>query len=369
MDIDTNRVLDTLYQELGVHTAHHAGYPYNLSFEHEPFSRFLKYSLNNLGDPYVDGNYAIGTKSIERDVIGYFSRLYRLDDAWGYVTSCGTEGNYYGLWLGTRLLQDAAIFASRDSHYSVGKAAAIAKTKLIYVESDPAGEMDYASLGQLVQAFDGPAIVNVNIGTTVTGAVDRVERVCEIMTRTGRRFHLHCDGALGGLLEPFLADASSLDFARYPIGSVSVSGHKFVGAAMPCGVVLARKFLVRQIEQRVEYIGSSDTTIMGSRNGLAPLFIWHAIRHRDFAREARECRRNAEYLCNQLARRGWNPLLNDSSTTVVFDKPPEWFCRHWQLATSGNRAHVVVMQNHSRTWLDGFLRECDRAAEPALAAG
>ena len=359
MSANMEAVLDALYDDLTVHTAHHAGYPYNLAFEPGSLAPFLKFCLNNLGDPYGGGNYVIGTKAIEREVIDFFGKLYGLEQPWGYVTACGTEGNYYGIWLGTRLFPSAPILTSADSHYSIGKAATIAKTKLVYIASKSNGEMDYADLEKSVMRGQGPLVINANVGTTVTGAVDRVARISDILTRSGRRFHLHCDGALGGLLEPFLGAETELNFSRYPIGSISVSGHKFIGASMPCGIVLARKEDVSRIEQRVEYIGTNDTTIMGSRNGFTPLLIWQAILRRDFAKEAAGCRRNAEFLAKALEARGWRPLLNDLSTTVVFNKPSDEFCRRWQLATTGDRAHVVVMQNHTRAWLQGFLSALD----------
>jgi histidine decarboxylase len=111
------------------------------------------------------------------------------------------------------------------------------------------------------------------------------------------------------------------------------------------------------MEQRVDYIGSVDSTILSSRSGLAVLFMWQAICRRNFAVEARKCRRNAEYLRTALQLLGWEPQLNPLSTTVVFKSPDKAFCNHWQLSTSHDRAHVVVMQNHSRTWLDRFLKD------------
>lgn len=36
--------------------------------------------------------------------------------------------------------------------------------------------------------------------------------------------------------------------------------------------------LLKRIEKRVEYLNSYDTTIMGSRNGQSPLFMWLTIK-------------------------------------------------------------------------------------------
>ncbi len=69
-----------------------------------------------------------------------------------------------------------------------------------------------------------------------------VLQVLAILTDCGfteDRFFIHCDGALFGMMMPFLKQAPMVSF-RKPIGSVSVSGHKFVGAPVPCGVVITR---------------------------------------------------------------------------------------------------------------------------------
>ena len=63
---------------------------------------------------------------------------------------------------------------------------------------------------------------------------------------------------------------------KKPIGSVSVSGHKFVGAPVPCGVVMTRMRYVMALSSDVEYLNSRDATIMG-RYGLSPGIRCHMI--------------------------------------------------------------------------------------------
>ena len=42
---------------------------------------------------------------------------------WGYVTTCGTEGNLYGMLLARETLPDGIVYTSSETHYSVFKAA------------------------------------------------------------------------------------------------------------------------------------------------------------------------------------------------------------------------------------------------------
>lgn len=66
------------------------------------------------------------------------------------------------------------------------------------------GEIDYEDFRRILKQNQGrPAIVNVNVGTTVKGAVDDLDNVLSILKETGYtedRFYIHCDGALFGLM-------------------------------------------------------------------------------------------------------------------------------------------------------------------------
>ena len=72
------------------------------------------------------------------------------------------------------------------------------------VKTLKSGEMDYDHFRELVTANRArPAIVNVNCGTTVKGAVDDLDRVLAILHDCGYsedHFYIHVDGALFGMM-------------------------------------------------------------------------------------------------------------------------------------------------------------------------
>ncbi|KAJ1287219.1 hypothetical protein BS78_03G414400 [Paspalum vaginatum] len=287
---EVGRLLAGFRRHLGERTALHLGYPYNLQ-EQESLSStpelaaFQGLCINNLGDPFVESNYGVHSRPLEVAVLDWFARLWglRRDAYWGYVTACGTEGNLHGLLLGRELLPDGAVmYASADSHYSVFKAARMYRVRCVEVGTLVSGEMDCDDFrSKLMQNTANPAIVNVNIGTTVKGAVDDLDSIISTLQECGfrGRFYIHCDGALAGLMVPFIKqEAPKLLTFEKPIGSVSVSGHKFLGCPVPCGVVITRREHAAALATDVvEYLSSRDATIMGSRNGHAPLFLWHAL--------------------------------------------------------------------------------------------
>ncbi len=59
-----------------------------------------------------------------------------------------------------------------------------------------------------------------------------------------------------------------------------------------------------------------------------------------------------------LQRAGLQVMLNELSSTVVFERPlEEPFVRKWQLACQGDIAHVVVMPNITLDKLEAFVTD------------
>lgn len=347
-------------------TKHHLGYPYNLDFDYGALSQLQHFSINNLGDPFIESNYGVHSRQFEVGVLDWFARLWELEknEYWGYITNCGTEGNLHGILVGREVFPDGILYASCESHYSIFKAARMYRMDCEKVNTLLSGEIDCEDFkAKLSLHKDKPAIINVNIGTTVKGAVDDLDLVIKTLEETGfthDRFYIHCDGALFGLMMPFVKLAPKVSFKK-PIGSVSVSGHKFVGCPMPCGVQITRLEHINALSRNVEYLASRDATIMGSRNGHAPLFLWYTLNrkgYRGFQKEVQKCLRNAHYLKGRLTSAGIGAMLNELSSTVVFERPQdEEFTRKWQLACQGSIAHVVVMPNITIDKLDDFVDE------------
>lgn len=61
---------------------------------------------------------------------------------------------------------------------------------------------------------------------------------------------------------------------------------------------------------------------------------------------------------DMLERAGVKAMLNELSSTVVFERPQEEaFVRKWQLACQGDIAHVVVMPNITLDKLEAFVTD------------
>jgi histidine decarboxylase len=339
------------------------GYPCNALFDYSPLLRFLAYPINNIGDPFVASNYHLNTHDFEREVIATFAELTGAPEGhtWGYVTNGGTEGNHYGLLLGRELHPDGIVYFSQDSHYSIDKILRCLRARSIMIRSHSDGRLDLNDLRRTVAAHrDSTPIVCANIGTTMKGAIDDVQGIRGVFDDLAvRRFYIHADAALSGMILPFLPEAPPWCFSD-GIDSIAISGHKMIGSPVPCGVVLAKRENVERIVQSVEYVGTLDTTLSGSRNALTPLFLWYAwnlLGKSGFETMVRSCIERAEKAHRRLNAMGRHSFRHSYANTVVFDRPSSAFASRWQLACQGTKAHLLVMPHVTEELLETFFDE------------
>jgi histidine decarboxylase len=217
----------------------------------------------------------------------------------------------------------------------------------------------------IIKNINKPIIININIGSTMKGAIDDIYMIIELLKELNiprDKFYIHCDGALFGMMLPFIDSLITIDF-NLPIDSISISGHKFIGCPMPCGVFITRKCNMDKLLKPIEYINSIDSTITGSRNGLSSLFIWNVITTKGidgFRKDALYTINNAKYLEIELQKRNISSFRNNLSSTVYFEKPSNEFILKWQLACVENIAHVVVMPSVTKEKINLFLTDIDK---------
>jgi histidine decarboxylase len=375
-ETDIDAVLDELAVRVKGIVPTNIGFPSSIDIDYSPLSRFFdRYMLNNLGDPFIDGAYPQHTKHLEREVVTFVADLFRAPpgDRWGYVTSGGGEGNLYALHLARALHPRGIVYHSESAHYSMDKALDLLAMPSITVRADHSGQIDYNDLAaQVGRNRDRPAIVVANIGTTMTEAVDDVRRIHQILDSLAiRRRYVHADAALSGLplatLEP--DRRPGFDFAD-GADSVVMSGHKFLGTPMPCGVVVVKASHRTHLTRTGVYTGCPDTTITCSRSGHAALTLWYALRTcgvdglRTRAEQAREL---AAYTHRRLTEIGWDAHRNEHAFTVVISTPPPAVTARWTLASSSGRSHIICMPGLTRQQIDLFVADLEAVTTPVPA--
>lgn len=362
---DTQR-LELFLNTINERADHFLGYPVSRDFDYGCLLNFLSYPLNNLGDPFSEGTWKVDSRQYEQEVVTFMAGLFRGDpaDCWGYVTNGGSEGNLYGLYLAREMFPRGIVYYSCDTHYSVKKNLHLLQMEHIMIRSQPNGEIDYHDLRETIRHNRSrPAIIFANIGTTMTEAKDDLHRIREILDDFAiAERYIHSDAALCGGLAPFISPRIAFDFAD-GADSIAVSGHKSFGSPIPCGVLVTKKSHVTRVARSISYIGSLDTTISGSRNGLTPLFLWYAIKSmgaEGMAMRVRQSLAMAEYAEMRLREIGISAWRNPQAITVVFPEVDATLREKYQLATTGGITHLVLMPHINRALIDAFIRDIER---------
>lgn len=372
-------MLDMFWSHCDENRHFNIGYPAAADFDYSALQRFLDISINNCGDWTDPSNYILNSFAFEAQVMRHFADLFRIpfQESWGYVTNGGTEGNMFGCYLGRDLFPTGRLYHSQDAHYSIDKIARLLRIPATMVPCLPNGEMNIGELIARIGA-DGTEnpIIFASIGTTMRGAVDDIAAIRRGLDDLGiarGQYYLHADAALSGMILPYVDDPQPFDFAD-GIDSISVSGHKMIGAPMPCGIVLAKRDNVERISAQIDYIAAHDRTITGSRNGLTPLMMWHAVRshsHADWKARTERCLSLAQQIVDRFQAGGIDAWRNRNSVTVLFPRPSEAVWQRHRLQVSGDVAHMVVMGHLRDTArldvaIDAVIADL-RAATPGTA--
>lgn len=363
--------LDEALQVLRERRDSYLGYPVAKDFRYAEMGEFLDVPLNNLGDPFNDSTWQMATRTFEREVLGLAAEWLRApaDNWWGYVANGGSEGNLYGLYLARELFPEAIVYFSQATHYSVSKNLHLLNMRHIMIRADERGEMDYEDLRESIRINrDRPVVVFANIGTTMTEARDDLRRIRSILDELAiSQRYIHSDAAFLGLAAPFMEPRPAFDFAD-GADSISISGHKFIGCPIPCGLVMARKNHVDRIARSIAYIGSLDTTISGSRNGLTPLLLWHRLTtlgREGMQRRVRESLELAAWAEARFREAGIAVWRNENAFTLVFPQPEDAVIRRYQLATENGYSHVICVPGVARETIEALLRDIQATGDSA----
>jgi len=357
-------ILNRLTKELNrlqLNNKSYLGYPLANDFSFKQLAPFLDLQINNVGDPYTPSSLGLDTKDIEIEVIDFFANLLRAkkDSVWGYVTNGGSEGNLYGLYLAREAFPDGMVYYSESTHYSVKKNLHLLNIKNIVIRSLDNGEIDYDDLERSITLRrDKPAIFFLNIGTTMKEAIDQLDNIKLIIKKLAiKDYYIHCDAALLGIVAPFFNPRPAFDFSE-GIDSISISGHKFIGSPIPCGIVLCKNEHKNRVGSSISYVDTKDTTITGSRNGLTPVILWYALKKMGITGlrdRVNSCIKLAQYTEEKLQEIGIKAWRNTNALTIVLDTPNTWICKKYQLAVENDITHIICMPGITKAQIDEFI--------------
>jgi len=232
-----------------------------------------------------------GTQQLEREVlealaIDVFKSKPNAFD--GYISPGGTEANIQALWMYRNYFQhelhaklnEIAIIASEDTHYSIPKGANLLQLDWLKIPVDfNSRQIDKMALQTILEKAHQNGkkhfIVVSNMGTTMFGSVDNPNDYIEILNELKLSFKLHVDGAYGGFVYPFSNPNSIINFSNPDISSITIDAHKMLQAPYGTGIFICRKGLIHHVLTReAEYVEGMDVTLCGSRSGANAIAVW-----------------------------------------------------------------------------------------------
>jgi len=359
------------------------GYPVNQDVDLREFYHWFADSgladvgMNNVGNPRKHSNYSLNTHQFENEVIDFFAPLYGFakEEAWGFVTYSGTDGNNHGIYFGVKYLLSKSrvkpiLYVSEEAHYSIKKLGDLQNLEMRMIPADVKGRMDIRAFEKALDP-KRPALIVIAMGTTFKGGIDDQDAIGRVLKKKKPvAVYRHLDAALFGGYLPFSEHGDLVNRTKHPFDSIAVSGHKFFGFDEPLGVFITTKeVLSRQNPFHVSYLSDAVPTITCSRSSLGPLKFWWKIKKTGidgYRQQSSQIIKNAEYLKRRLDEIGYPAWKNDFSNTVYFKKPTRWVMEKWELAPDadsrlgGDLAHAIVMQNAGKETIDRFIADIQK---------
>ena len=352
-DSELKSRLQQAYDHFSELSEYFIGYQVNRNYDYSDLYRFFEFSINNVGDAFGtrESSYRTQTHNFEKDVIRFIAHLYgaNTDSVWGYVSSGGTEANMLGLYLAREKYNNGIVYYSEDTHYSIPKILRMLKLDYKLIPSTKYGTIDLNLLEEALKSNNQPAILQLNISTTMKGATDPLDKIILLLKSLDiTEYYIHCDATFGGMIFPFINN-HPLQSVKNKINSISISGHKMIGCPMPSGIALSFDKNVDHISEDIQYINSVDNTVMGSRSGQATLFLWYSLYKNGiegWKAIIKNCIEMSDYAVKELKQFGaWK---NPNSLIIVINRPADWIVKKWQLAVEGDISHIVTTPNVSK---------------------
>jgi glutamate/tyrosine decarboxylase-like PLP-dependent enzyme len=313
-----------------------------------------------------------GTQQLEREVlealaIDVFKSKPNAFD--GYISPGGTEANIQALWMYRNYFQqecnanlnEIAIIASEDTHYSIPKGANLLQLDWLKIPVDfNSRQINKMALQAILEKahLNGKKhfIVVSNMGTTMFGSVDNPNDYIEILNELKLSFKLHVDGAYGGFVYPFSNPNSIINFNNPDISSITIDAHKMLQAPYGTGIFICRKGLIENVLTReAEYVEGMDVTLCGSRSGANAIAVWMILStygpHGWFEKVS-TLQGRTDFLCRELDKIDVNyfrePFMN--IVTIHAEYISKEIANRFKLVPQShlndNKWYKIVVMNH-----------------------
>lgn len=329
---------------------------------------------NNIGCHTVGSSEKAfpGTHEIEREVLNVIAvDIFKAEPNTfdGYISPGGTEANIQAIWMFRNYfihecqatLNEIAIIASEDTHYSIPKASNLLQLDWLKIPVNfTTRAIDKEVFeGILMAAKQGGKkyfIVVANMGTTMFGSVDNPDSYTTVLEQHKLAYKLHIDGAYGGFVYPFSNEKSVINFSNPKVSSITIDAHKMLQAPYGTGVFICRKGYIEQVlTKEAAYVEGLDLTLCGSRSGANAVAVWMILftyGPNGWFEKVSVLQMRTQYLCKQLDELNIDyfrePFMN--IVTIRAEFIPDALANAYHLVpqthTGANKWYKIVVMDH-----------------------
>ena len=350
-----------------------------------PFLSAMIANPNHIGCHTLNESEAAfeGTQRIEAELINLCAKeIFAGDDDGydGYVASGGTEANIEAIWILKRYYEqemgadhsDICLVYTEDAHYSMPKAASLLSLESVVLPVCRENRAISREAKELLRQsrLDGKKyfIIVLNMGTTMFGSVDDIDRVTDWAAELKLEYKIHVDGAFGGFIYPFSNPDSKLTFRHPKINSFTLDGHKMLQSPYGTGIYLTRKgYMEYALTEEANYVKGKDYTLIGSRSGANAIAVWMIMRtygSEGWKMKINKLLEKTNRLCDQLTEKGIEFYRNPDMNIVTMNASqidPQ-VAEDFMLVpdTHGNNPDwykIVVMDHVTQGQLDRLLMQ------------
>lgn len=380
-----NRIQKALDENVNFSTDAALGYPASkldgkVFYDDAPFLKDAPTLQTYVANPNHIGCHTLGTsesafkgtQQIEREVLDVLAvDIFKADpnSTDGYISPGGTEANIQAIWMYRNYfmhkkeakLDEIAILASQDTHYSIAKGANVLMLDWFNIPvSFDQREIDKTALEEIIikgkEKGKKYFIVVANMGTTMFGSVDNPEHYTSILEKHELEYKLHIDGAYGGFVYPFSNQKSNIDFSNPKISSITIDAHKMLQSPYGTGVFICRKGLIENVLTReAGYVEGMDLTLCGSRSGANAVAVWMILftygPHAWFEKIS-ILQMRTQFICQELDKLNIKyfrePFMNIVTIHAEFipERIASKFCLVPEEHNENNKWYKIVLMDH-----------------------
>nr|QNO53081.1 L-tyrosine/L-aspartate decarboxylase [Methanosarcinales archaeon ANME-1 ERB6] len=293
-------------------------YPHEIAvYAHEMFLEA------NLGD---SGLFP-GAKEMEEEAVQMIGELLGNENAFGYVSTGGTESNIQAIHaIRNRKRREGLkamnIIVPETAHFSFDKIGDLLSIEVRKAALDDELRVDVNSVEELI---DDKTICMVGIaGTTEFGQIDPIEGLAGIAK--AKDIFLHVDAAFGGFVIPFLEQKYAFDFSVEGVSSISIDPHKMGMSTIPAGCILFRdEAYLSELAVLTPYLTTREQcSLIGTRSGASVAATYAVLKY--FSNEGlkkivSECMELTRTLVQGAKAIGISPVIEPVMNVVTLSFP------------------------------------------------